>query len=116
VPIDYSKYPPSWKIEIRPRILKRANMTCEVEDCEFRHLEQVLSVKINGKTKWIKATEENDTKHPNNKLVRVVLTIAHLDHDEDNHNVKDDRLSAMCQIHHLRYDAEEKKRRRKLKS
>jgi hypothetical protein len=46
---------------------------------------------------------------------KVILTIAHLDHDEENHNVKDDRLKAMCQRCHLRYDAPEKARRRKSK-
>lgn len=29
MPIDYSKYPPNWKTEIRPRILNRANNKCE---------------------------------------------------------------------------------------
>ena len=43
--------------------------------------------------------------------VRVVLTIAHLDHDECNHDVKLDRLAALCQLCHLRYDAKEKHRR-----
>ena len=45
------------------------------------------------------------------KKVKVVLTIAHLDHDEGNHDVKDDRLQALCQKCHLAYDAEEKYRR-----
>jgi hypothetical protein len=44
-------------------------------------------------------------------LTKAVLTIAHLDHDETNHEVKLDRLMAMCQLHHLRYDAKEKYRR-----
>ncbi len=29
MPIDYSKYPPNWKTEIVPAILKRANNKCE---------------------------------------------------------------------------------------
>jgi hypothetical protein len=41
----------------------------------------------------------------------VVLTIAHLDHDELNHEVKDERLKALCQHCHLNYDAKEKYRR-----
>jgi len=41
----------------------------------------------------------------------VVLTIAHLDHDETNMDIKDDRLMAMCQWCHLNYDAVEKYRR-----
>ena len=50
---------------------------------------------------------------PNPKQVKVVLTIAHLDHDETNWDVKDERLKASCQICHLRYDAKEKYRRQK---
>ena len=29
MPCDYKKYPPTWKTEIRPRILKRADHKCE---------------------------------------------------------------------------------------
>ena len=39
------------------------------------------------------------------------LTIAYLDHDEINYDVKDDRLKALCQYCHLNYDAKEKYRR-----
>ena len=39
---------------------------------------------------------------------KIVLTISHLDHDELNHDVKMDRLMAMCQLCHLQYDAYEK--------
>ena len=45
------------------------------------------------------------------KKVKVVLTVAHLDHDEENHEVKDERLAALCQWCHLNYDAKEKYRR-----
>ena len=45
------------------------------------------------------------------KKVKVVLTIAHLDHDETNHAVSLDRLAALCQYCHLNYDAKEKYRR-----
>ena len=51
---------------------------------------------------------------PNPKKVKVVLTIAHLDHDETNLSVRDERLKAMCQLCHLRYDAKEKYRRIKV--
>lgn len=49
------------------------------------------------------------------KLTKVVLTVAHLDHDEENHNISIDRLRAFCQYHHLNYDKDEKKKRRKAK-
>ena len=86
MPIDYKKHPPNWKTEIRPEILKRANNCCEF--CGV----------------------ENYSLHNKKK---IVLTIAHLDHDEQNWDVKYDRLAALCQKCHLRYDAPEKARRRK---
>lgn len=123
MPIDYKKYPPNWKTEIRPRIMERANNRCEFEGCDFEHGEFVWSVKYKGKVQgWFrdKAEAEKQPKSfeikkgevvPNPKKVKVVLTIAHLDHDETNHDVKDDRLKASCQLCHLRYDAKEKYRR-----
>jgi heterodisulfide reductase subunit B len=78
MPINYSKYPPNWLTEIRPRILHRANNRCEF--CGI----------------------ENYTV--NSKGTKVILTIAHLDHDSSNHQVQDDRLAALCQACHLGYD------------
>lgn len=82
MPIDYSKYPPNWKTEIRPAILERANNVCEFCGAEN------YSIRHDG--------------------VKVILTIAHLDHDEENWNVSYDRLRAFCQRCHLRYDTKEK--------
>ena len=124
MPIDYSKYPPNWKTEIRPRIMKRANNTCEFEGCDFKHLEFVWAITINKRVQWFR-DECNCMKAaansgwncqlilPITRKVRVVLTIAHLDHDEENQDITDDRLRAACQLCHLRYDAEEKALRRK---
>ena len=123
MPIDYKKYPVNWK-EIRPRILKRANNKCEFPGCNFVNGEMVGAVKYRGKTqKWYRDYNDainhipksfemkNGKVFPNPKMVKVVLTIAHLDHDETNHNVTDERLKAACQLCHLRYDAKEKYRR-----
>jgi hypothetical protein len=113
MPIDYSKYPLNWHTEIRPRILKRANNKCEFcgapnghlilrkrgalpDDFEilaFPHQKELFSdlkADLYGVDR-IKATV-------------VVLTIAHLDHDKENHQVTDDRLRALCQRCHLDYD------------
>jgi len=38
------------------------------------------------------------------KFTKVILTIAHLDHDKINHEVKLERLKALCQRCHLRLD------------
>ena len=78
MPIDYKDYPANWKTEIRPAILERAK-NC----CEFCGIEN-YTIKDNG--------------------VKVVLTIAHLDHDKLNHDVDLSRLAALCQRCHLRYD------------
>ncbi len=78
MPIDYSKYPPNWECEIVPRIKERDGHCCKF--CGI----------------------ENYTEKPNG--TKVVLTIAHLDHDAENHEVSDDRLAALCQACHLQYD------------
>lgn len=129
MPIDYKKYPNNWLSEIRPRIMARANNCCESENCDFKHEENVWAVKRNGKTiGWFRDFEEANMHPksfelkknkltgklesvPNPKQIKVILTIAHLDHDENNHEVSDDRLKALCQLCHLRYDAKEKYRR-----
>jgi len=122
MPIDYSKYPPNWKAEIVPRILERANNCCE--NCGLENYSHVTSipmrVHLNGKyiikRFWLSNESDITRMKPFSnggdiKEVRIVLTIAHLDHDETNHDVKDDRLKAWCQYCHLNYDASEKIRR-----
>lgn len=117
MPIDYSKYPVNWKTEIRPRIMARANNRCEWPRCDLKHLERAWSVGF-GKGKrreWYRNHKE--AEQPGwleMKTVKVIITIAHLDHDESNKEIKDNRLMAMCQLHHLRYDAKEKSKTRAL--
>ncbi len=130
MPIDYKKYPKNWK-EIRERILQRAENKCEC--CNVPNYKYIFRGFLNdGKEIYqdsdgtiydAKTSEElfNDpyvyirplSKKPHPKAIKVILTIAHLDHDEENHNVSDDRLKAMCQLCHLRYDSKEKVKRRK---
>lgn len=72
MPCDYKKYPKDWK-EIRQRILARDGNLCK-----FCHAE-------NGCPHWFTRS-------------RVVLTIAHLNHDiTDN---RDYNLAALCQRCH----------------
>lgn len=119
MPIDYSKYPKDWKSGIVPRILYRANNCCE--NCRLENGQSVYSVGLKildynkYKVKRIWLTNESDITRiavfqhwEDPKWIKVVLTIAHLDHDETNHDVKDDRLAAWCQYCHLNYDAVEK--------
>ena len=90
MPCDYSIYPPNWP-EIRERILKRAGNCFEV------------------------CGAENYQPHPVTGS-RVILTIAHLDHDPGNWEVSDSRLKAMCQKCHNSYDAKTRARNRKLRT
>lgn len=122
MPIDYSRYPKNWKSEIVPRIIDRDKNCCKF--CGVRNRSIVWSVGIELKfegryqIKKIWITSECDVermrifKHwQDPKAVQVILTVAHLDHDETNHDVSDERLAALCQYCHLNYDALEKYRR-----
>ncbi len=98
MPIDYSEYPALWP-EIRARILKRARERCECTgECGRGH-----EGRCGAKNRFPNPTTGS----------RVVLTIAHLDHDHKNHDVTDDRLKAMCQACHLSYDMAVHQHRRK---
>lgn len=124
MPTDMKKYPPDWD-ERRDRVLKRANNCCE--NCFLENYSTVYSVKRydTKRREWYdniykaidKAKESGWGEvhlwplEPIIKPVKVVLTIAHLDHDEYNWEVPDERLMAMCQACHLKYDAKEKYRR-----
>ena len=123
MPIDYSKYPPNWKTEIVPRILLRADNRCEICGLENKSIVYGLKFQIQTgserrygiRTIWFR--DIRDAEKVENIArgliyrVQVILTVAHLDHDELNHDVKDERLKAMCQYCHLNYDAKEKYKR-----
>lgn len=95
---DWSKYPKNWK-KIRQEILERAGYQCEclgecLGNCGYptKCPEAHGMVAINFKGK-------------------VVLTIAHL-----NHNTKDNRrknLKALCNRCHLRYDRDHHREERR---
>jgi len=120
MPIDYTRYPPNWRTEIVPRILKREDNKCGL--CGLENYSEVYSLgfqmragnkrRYSKRVIWFRDVRDAEKVHPiaigEIKKVKVILTIAHLDHDEENFDVKDDRLLAMCQYCHLIYDAEEK--------
>lgn len=81
-PENRARYPKNWKSEIRPAILKRANDRCEF--CGRKNHSYVLNEKTG-------------------KMVMVVLTVAHLDHQPE--NCDPSNLRALCQACHNRYDA-----------
>mgnify|MGYP001615843548 FL=1 len=112
-PILYEQYPKNWKTEIRPFILKRANNCCEkcfVKNYSYGWRDAEGNFNLATEKEIESGISDNDKK-----IIKIVLTISHLDHDESNHEVKMDRLEALCQRCHLKYDVEEKRRRRIIK-
>ena len=85
MPIDYSEYPDTWETEIRPAVLERAGNCCE------------------GSPAYPDCRVPNHQRHPVTGS-KVVLTIAHLDHDKRNPDPDLERLRAWCQRCHLKYD------------
>jgi hypothetical protein len=125
MPIDYSKYPKNWKTEIRPTILARAENKCEF--CKVPNRIMILRGERNGKEVYqndngdifnadtserigADYVGEMDEKG-RNRFVRIVLTIAHLDHDIQNNDPNN--LRALCQRCHNRHDVHYRKESRK---
>lgn len=120
MPIKKEDYPDDWDTAIRPRILKRAGHCCE--NCGVKEYtvgyrvgeKQEMYPLIIGKT-YSEARElkERMMEAMGRKLIAIRITIAHLDHDEWNHKVKDERLAALCEQCHFRYDEKDNQMRKK---
>lgn len=122
--IDYSEYPSNWLTELRPAVLKRANGKCE--ECgvpnyaiikrekgsnDYRSIVPEEWDMVNAKVKYSDYTESGALKKLG--FTKIILTIAHLDHDKLNHDVNIERLKALCQKCHLKYDAKHHAENRK---
>ena len=91
-PENRDRYPLNWAAISRRIRFERAGGRCEcVGECGGAPLtpDEVRCMAVNGKP------------HPATGS-KVVLTVAHLDHDPT--NCADDNLLAMCQKCHLAYD------------
>ena len=111
MPIDYKKYPPTWKTEIVPAILKRACNRCEwcgLQNYSIISREDGHAEVYGYDDDYKSAVEQLHVICPvyprKKKFSVVVLTVAHLDHDPENWDVDLKRLMAMCQKCHLTYD------------
>jgi hypothetical protein len=120
MPIDLKKYPKNWKTEIVPRIKERAKNCCEFCGVPNYTVRKKDSTKNGGFiiyglfNSFAEAKKVCDSLNiPYKRFGIVVLTIAHLDHDAENHEVKDERLAALCQSCHINYDAKMKANRKK---
>ncbi len=107
-PENKKLYPKNWK-EIRQQILKRADNKCEF--CGVpNHIKGIRT--FDGGFLKQDATTYNfiRTYYPQAKIIQIVLTIAHLDHNPQNNNP--DNLRALCQKCHNNYDKEHRKQTR----
>jgi len=109
-PENVARYPVDWK-DIRTRILARAKDRCE--KCRARNYSwisrsndgesymemdgDVIDAETGERIGRARGSEWNGKE-----LVRVVLTVAHLDHTPENCDL--DNLRAWCQRCHNRYD------------
>lgn len=113
-PENRGRYPGDWAA-IRTRILARAGNCCE--RCKAPNLTMIA--RGEGRHAGAYMTDDAEvidaetgevlgqcrmSDYAVSRMVRVVLTIAHLDHTPE--NCSDDNLRALCQRCHLRYDAE----------
>ena len=119
MPCDYSKYPPNFRSEIRPRILHRAGNACEL--CEAKNKDYGYRDKAG---KWYSSGHCLDllertgqdlfdegeplshcwTKDGNpTRPTKIVLTIAHWE-NKDPMDCREENLKALCQYCHLKKD------------
>jgi hypothetical protein len=122
MPCNYKQYPADWK-ERRARILARAGQVLNADGktvaiqacCEGCGLENALLGWRLSTGRWLTPDQhasdyltENEEDAAEVALkkpaYRVILTVAHLDHDPSNKEVSDERLKALCQKCHLDYD------------
>lgn len=115
MPINYKNYPDNWKTEIRPAILTRAFNHCEF--CNIKNNRIVIrgfygetevyqddngSIYDANTSEWIGGDYLGTVGA--NPFIKIVLTIAHLDHETTNNDYAN--LKALCQRCHNRYDRE----------
>ena len=107
-PENKHRYPRDWK-QIRAAILDRAGHRCEqcgIQNYAWRNKSTGTWTEDIGRVDaWIE---------DGYKTVRIVLTIAHLDHTPENCDPAN--LRAWCQRCHITYDAPMKAARRKARA
>ena len=123
MPIDYKKYPTNWKSEIRPAIIERAKNCCEF--CKVANYKEIIRGTYNdlecyqdddgniydANTSKVIGSDYVGEVSPTNRFIKVVLTVAHLDHDVNNNDFTN--LKALCQRCHNRHDVKFRKANRK---
>jgi hypothetical protein len=91
-------YPPNWR-EISAHIRARAQNRCEW--CNVPN--HKLIARDGERWRVVEGLDAEVAFLDGERVVRIVLTVAHLDHDP--RNCADTNLAALCQRCHNRYDA-----------
>lgn len=97
-PENKKLYPKNWK-QIRENILQRANNRCEF--CGVINYKEGYR-NSDGEFIESEGMQQEADILDGEKIIRIVLTVAHLDHNPQNNNP--DNLRALCQKCHLNYD------------
>lgn len=107
---EKARYPKDWP-EISRRIREREGNRCKW--CKAPNGEAVVRAE-DGSSYMLAEGQVHDaatgeylgrargSEYPGYRMVKIVLTVAHLDHRPE--NVADDNLAALCQRCHLHYD------------
>jgi hypothetical protein len=106
MPVDWSRYPKHWP-ELRELVRERDHERCRF--CCVPNGARILR-ELADPFRWIDEddfdvgieADGDDYEPTHGDVVRIVLTVAHLDHDVA-HNGPDN-LAALCQRCHLRLD------------
>lgn len=126
MPIDYDRYPKNWK-RIRNEILERCKNRCEcrgecgknhgtVTDTTVHRLRTDFTVgeMLECSIAFDPQCREMHMQRPKSfGGKRVVLTIAHTNHSRNPKCAHRDKLKAMCQACHLRFDRNHKTNKEK---
>ena len=111
MPIDYKEYHPKWSLISRLIRYRRASNRCEWCGIENGSIVDKQTGKYPVHGKWIVFHEilyDHYAGWTYNKLLklfkftRIVLTVAHIDHDKTNNRFNN--LAALCQRCHLKHD------------
>lgn len=102
MPINYKDYHPEWKTRIRPDILKREDNCCKNCGVENGRIIHRYGKATDDWEYWPEGMESEAWSLEGLKSTKIVLTIAHLDHNKTHNEY--DNLAALCQKCHLGID------------
>jgi hypothetical protein len=106
MPMDRAKYPPDWE-RIRTAILARAGDRCErcgVANHAYGARDRDGTWHDADDIEAMNGTVGAELFGDFPKMIRIVLTVAHLNHDTTDN--RDENLKPLCQRCHLNHDRE----------